>query len=180
MLVDSRIILTAVWRVVTGLQSGHQNLFSSPALFPSIIVLNLWAFLLSTMEHSTDSTKIRPFGARSSMNMELYTKQVLNSFPETRRSLAQGAMLTRWKNLEDISASCCSEPVLLLTTLETAWVTFHSTVLRQADIAIAVSSVVLLIRMQQKVKLVFKKLSQIYPLFSQHCSYEINVNLIWD
>lgn len=39
MLVDSRITLTAVWRVVTGLQSGHQNLFSSPALFLIIIVL---------------------------------------------------------------------------------------------------------------------------------------------
>lgn len=55
----------------------------------------LWVFLLGAMEHSTQSTEIRPFRARSSLNMEIYIKQGLNRFPETRW-LAWRAMVPCW------------------------------------------------------------------------------------
>jgi len=53
-----------------------------------------------------------------------------------------------------------------------------SAVLRRAAAATAGSSAALLRRMRQKVKSVFKKLSPVHPLLSQHYSYKINMSLI--
>lgn len=91
-------MLTALWRVAAGLQSGHQeSLILPPIPLPPHSQVpqsrSFWAFLLSTTEHSADSTKIRPFRARSITDTELYTTRVLNNLPETRRSWALGEML---------------------------------------------------------------------------------------